>query len=196
MCIRDRDSYAELFTGVSGMLYACPNVTTAQQVARLSVSTPTFMRGPGEAPGTFALESALDELAHALKMDPLEVRRINHADTDPEHGHPWSSKSLLECYRAGAERFGWAKRPLAPRSMKDGNVLIGWGMATATFPAMRSPAAAVARVMPDGSALVQCGASDLGTGAYTVLTQVAADALGMPVGKVRMEMGDLSLIHI
>jgi len=188
--VSEQDSFAELFTGVSNMLYACPNVTTSQQVARLNTGTPTFMRGPGEAPGTYALESAMDELAHALKMDPLELRRINHADKDPEHGHPWSSKSLLECYRSGAERFGWAKRPLQPRSMKDGEVLIGWGMATATFPAMRSPAAALARVMPDGTALVQCGASDLGTGAYTVLSQVAAEALGLPVQKVRMEMGD------
>ena len=191
--LSESDAYTETFTAVSNMLYACPNVTTSQQVARMTVGTPTFMRGPGEAPGTFALESALDELAHQLKMDPLELRRKNHADKDPEHGHEWSSKSLLECYRAGAERFGWKKRSLAPRSMREGDTLIGWGMATATFPAFRSQAAAVARVMPDGSALVQCGASDLGTGAYTVLSQVAADALGLGVDKVRMEMGDSTL---
>ncbi|EPX64872.1 Periplasmic aromatic aldehyde oxidoreductase, molybdenum binding subunit YagR [Cystobacter fuscus DSM 2262] len=191
--LSEQDSFAETFTAVSGMLYACPNVTTSQQVVRLSTSTPTFMRGPGEAPGTFALESALDELAHQLKMDPLELRRINHADKDPEHGRPWSSKSLLECYRVGAERFGWKKRPLAPRSLREGDKLIGWGMATATFPAMRGQAAALARVLPDGTAVVQCGGSDLGTGAYTVLTQVAADALGMSHQKVRMEMGDSQL---
>jgi xanthine dehydrogenase YagR molybdenum-binding subunit len=186
----EQDAYTETFTAVSNMMYACPNVTTAQQVVRLTTATPTFMRGPGEAPGTFALESAMDELAYQLKMDPLEIRRLNHADTDPEHGHPWSSKSLLECYRVGAEHFGWKKRPLQPRSMREGDKLIGWGMGTATFPAMRGQAAALARVLPDGTALVQCGASDLGTGAYTVLTQVAAEALGLPTQKVRMEMGD------
>ncbi|MET0403475.1 MAG: xanthine dehydrogenase family protein molybdopterin-binding subunit [Cystobacter sp.] len=189
----ERDTYTEDFSGVSNMLYACPNVATTQQVVRLSTGTPTFMRAPGEAPGTFALESAMDELAHQLKMDPLEFRRRNHADTDPEHGRPWSSKSLLECYRVGAERFGWAKRPLAPRALREGSTLIGWGMATATYPARRMPASAVARLLPDGSAVVQCAAADLGTGAYTVFAQLAAESLGLPYQKVRVEMGDTRL---
>ncbi|WP_257450021.1 xanthine dehydrogenase family protein molybdopterin-binding subunit [Archangium lipolyticum] len=189
----ENDGFNEPFSNTSGMLYACPNVTSSQKIVRLSASTPTFMRGPGEAPGTYALESAMDELAYALKMDPLELRRINHADKNPEDGRPWSSKSLLECYRWGAERFGWKKRPLQPRSMRDGDVLVGWGMGTATFPAYRSPASVLARVMADGNAVVQCGAADLGTGAYTVFTQVAAEELGLPPEKVRMEMGDTVL---
>lgn len=191
--LSEQDTFTEPFTSTSSALYACPNVTTSQRVVRLSTAAPTFMRAPGEATGTYALESAMDELAYALKMDPLELRRINHADVDPEDGKPWSSKSLLECYRWGAERFGWHKRPLQPRSMKDGHVLVGWGMATATFPAMRNPASAVARVLADGTAVVQCAAADIGTGAYTIFTQVAADALGLPPDKVRMEMGDTDL---
>ncbi|MDC0709981.1 xanthine dehydrogenase family protein molybdopterin-binding subunit [Stigmatella sp. ncwal1] len=189
----EKDSFSEPFTNTSNMLYACPNVHTSQKVVRLNAGTPTFMRGPGEAPGTFALESALDELAHSLKLDPLELRRINHADKDPEHNRPWTSKSLLECYRVGAERFGWKKRPLQPRATREGDVLIGSGMATALFPAMRFPCVAVTRVLADGSAVVQCAAADIGTGAYTVFTQVAADALGLPIEKVRMELGDTTL---
>ena len=189
----EKDSFSEPFTNTSNMLYACPNVHTSQKVVRLNAGTPTFMRGPGEAPGTYALESALDELAHALKMDPLELRRINHADMDPEHNRPWSSKSLLECYRVGAERFGWKKRSLQPRATRDGEVLIGSGMATALFPAMRFQCTATVRLLADGSATVQCAAADIGTGAYTVFTQVAADTLGMAPEKVRMEMGDTVL---
>ncbi|ADO74412.1 xanthine dehydrogenase family protein molybdopterin-binding subunit [Stigmatella aurantiaca] len=189
----EKDGFSEPFTNTSNMLYACPNVHTSQKVVRLNAGTPTFMRGPGESPGTFALESALDELAHSLKMDPLELRRINHADKDPEHNRPWTSKSLLECYRVGAERFGWKKRPLQPRATRDGEVLIGSGMATALFPAMRFPCVAVTRVLADGSAVVQCAAADIGTGAYTVFAQVAADALGLPLEKVRMELGDTTL---
>jgi xanthine dehydrogenase YagR molybdenum-binding subunit len=183
----------EPFTQISTMLYACPNVTTSQKMVRLSTSTPTFMRGPGEATGTFALESALDELAFTLKMDPLELRRLNHADKDPEHDRPWSSKSLLECYRWGAERFGWKQRPLQPRAKREGDVLVGWGMATALFGAMRFPAAVLVRVLADGTAVAQCAAADLGTGAYTVFSQVTADTLGLPREKVRMEMGDSTL---
>jgi xanthine dehydrogenase YagR molybdenum-binding subunit len=189
----EKDSFSEPFTNTSNMLYACPNVSTSQKVVRLNAGTPTFMRGPGEAPGTFVLESAMDELAYALKMDPLELRRLNHADTDPEHNRPWTSKSLLECYRVGAERFGWKKRPLQARATRDGNVLIGMGMATALFPAIRFPCTAVVRVLADGSATVQCAAADIGTGAYTVFTQVASDTLGLPPEKVRMELGDTTL---
>ncbi len=110
-------------------------MSTRERLVRLDIGTPTFTRAPGESSGSFAIESAMDELAYALKMDPLELRLKNHADTDPESGKPWSSKSLKECYRAGAERFGWSKRPREPRSLRDGRALIGWGMATATYPA-------------------------------------------------------------
>jgi xanthine dehydrogenase YagR molybdenum-binding subunit len=177
---------------VTRMLYQCPNQETSHRLARMNLGTPTFMRAPGEASGSFALESAMDELAYALDMDPLQLRLQNYADQDPGKGLPWSSKSLRQCYETGAERFGWAGRNPQPRSMRNGRTLVGWGMATATYPTNRSPAAAVARILPDGSALVRSATQDLGTGTYTVMTQVAADALGLPVDKVTFELGDSS----
>jgi xanthine dehydrogenase YagR molybdenum-binding subunit len=171
-------------------LYACGNVATTHRLAALNVGVPTFQRAPGEASGTFAIESAMDELAYALNLDPLELRIRNYSQTEPRTGKPWSSKMLLECYKAGAERFGWAKRQMAPRSMREGHELLGWGMATATYPAHRRPAAAMARIFPDGTALVRSGTQDIGTGTYTVMTQVASDALGIPVEKIDFELGD------
>src|SRR5439155_12009921 len=171
-------------------LYACANVATSHKLAPLNVGVGTFQRAPGEATGTFALESAMDELAYALNMDPLQLRLANYAEADPRTGKPWSSKMLRECYTDGAARFGWAKRPMKPRSMRDGHALIGWGMATATYPAHRRPASAMARILPDGTAIVRSGTHDLGTGTYTVMTQVAADALGMPLDKIDFELGD------
>ena len=175
------------------MIYACPNVETSQRLVSLNTGTPTFMRAPGEASGSFALESAMDELAYALKIDPIELRLRNYADIDPDKGLPWSSKSLKECYKLGAERFGWQQRNPAPRSMRDGRYLVGWGMATATYPTNRSPASAVTRLLADGTAVVQSGSQDIGTGTYTVMTQVAAEALGLPVEKVRFELGDSAM---
>jgi xanthine dehydrogenase YagR molybdenum-binding subunit len=156
----------------------------------MNVGTPTFMRAPGEASGTFAIEAAMDELAYALKMDPLQLRLKNYAEQDPEKKLPFSSKSLRACYLQGADRFGWSRRSPVPGSMRDGNWRVGMGMATATYPTNRSPAATEVTVMPDGRALVRSGTQDLGTGAYTVMTQVAADALGLPVEHVRFELGD------
>ncbi|MGV3654691.1 MAG: xanthine dehydrogenase family protein molybdopterin-binding subunit [Noviherbaspirillum sp.] len=175
------------------MLYQCPNQQTTHRLASLHIGTPTFMRAPGEATGTFALEVAMDELAYALKMDPLQLRLQNHADRNPQDGKPWSSKSLRECYRAGAERFGWSRRTPAPGSMRNGDTLVGWGMATATYPANRMPASALARILPDGTALVRSGSQELGTGTYTIMTQVAAEALGLPPHKVRFELGDTDM---
>ncbi|MDB5839457.1 MAG: Xanthine dehydrogenase, molybdenum binding subunit [Herminiimonas sp.] len=172
------------------MLYECPNQQTSHRLAKLNVATPTFMRAPGEATGTFALESAIDELAYALQMDPIGLRLQNYAEQDPQSGKPWSSKSLRECYRTGAERFGWARRTPQPRSMRKGDTLVGLGMATATYPANRSKAAARATILPDGTAMVCSGSQDLGTGTCTIMTQVAADALGLPLDKVRFELGD------
>jgi xanthine dehydrogenase YagR molybdenum-binding subunit len=172
------------------MLYECANQQTTHRLAQRNIGTPTFMRAPGEATGTFALEMAMDELAYALKTDPLQLRLKNYAEKNPQDGKPWSSKSLRECYRIGAERFGWSRRTPAPGSMRDGNTLVGWGMATATYPANRRPASAMARILPDGTALVQSGSQELGTGTYTIMTQVAADALGLPPEKVRFELGD------
>ena len=175
---------------VTRMLYDTPNQRTTHRLARLNIGTPTFQRAPGEATGTFALEVALDEMAYALGMDPVELRLRNDAAQDPERRIPWSSKSLAACYRAGAERFGWVRRNPQPGSMREGNTRIGWGMATATYPANRSPAGATARYLPDGTAQVESGSQDLGTGTYTVMTQVAADAMGMPVARVHFSLGD------
>jgi len=132
----------------------------------------------------------MDELAYALSVDPVALRLVNHADQDPEDGKPWSSKTLRECYRQGADRFGWARRSPRPRATREGRWLVGSGMATATYPARQSPSSAVARARPDGTVLVQAGTQDIGTGTYTIMTQVAADALGLPFDQVRFELGD------
>ena len=187
------DEFVEPVAAATQMLYACPNVVTSHRLLRLDVSTPQFMRAPGESSGTFALESAMDELAYGLKMDPLALRLKNHADADPENGHPWSSKSLKECYQAAAQRFGWAKRNPKPGSMKQGRLLVGMGMATATYPVRRSPSSASARMGKEGRVLVQSGSQDIGPGTYTAMTQIAADALGLPIEQVRFELGDTKM---
>jgi xanthine dehydrogenase YagR molybdenum-binding subunit len=189
------EDWTETSGVLTRMLYEVPNLATTHRLVPLNVGTPTFMRAPGETTGSFALESAMDELAAALKMDPLALRLKNYAEIDPQERKPWSSKQLRECYRIGAERFGWSKRTHAPRSMLSGPTLIGMGMATATYPAHRSEAAAFARILPDGSAVVGSGTQDLGTGTYTVMTQVAADALGFPLERVSFALGDSSLPH-
>ncbi|HEX7934512.1 MAG TPA: xanthine dehydrogenase family protein molybdopterin-binding subunit [Paraburkholderia sp.] len=172
------EDWTETCCMVTRMLYAVPNQVTTHRLVPLNVGTPTFMRAPGETTGSFALESAMDELAAALHMDPLALRLKNYAEADPQENKPWSGKSLRECYQIGAEKFGWSRRSPAPRSMRDGHTLIGMGMATATYPANRSEAGAMARILPDGTAMIASGTQDIGTGTYTVMTQVAADALG------------------
>jgi xanthine dehydrogenase YagR molybdenum-binding subunit len=176
------------------MLYASPNIETTHRLVKLDLGTPTFQRAPGEATGTFALESAMDELAVALHMDPVALRLKNYAEVDPESGKPWSSKSLRECYRVAGERFGWSKRNATPGAMRDGDVAIGYGMATATYPTHRMKASALVRLAVDAGgtprALVQTASQDIGTGTYTVMTQVAADALELPMERVRVEIGD------
>ncbi|MDQ2731644.1 MAG: xanthine dehydrogenase family protein molybdopterin-binding subunit [Armatimonadota bacterium] len=184
------DEFVERTTPFTREIYACPNVETSLRLVRLDAGTPTYMRGPGESTGSFALESALDELSYRLGIDPFELRLRNYSENDPETGRPWSSKSLRECYAQGAEQFGWARRNPKPRSMTEGGRLVGWGMATASYPTHRSEASARARVFADGTALVQSGSQELGTGTYTVMTQVAAEGLGLPVEKVRFELGD------
>ncbi|KQR76644.1 acylaldehyde oxidase [Burkholderia sp. Leaf177] len=175
------------------MLYATPNQATTHRLVKLDVGTPTFMRAPGETSGSFALESAMDEMAYQLNMDPLAFRLKNYADMEPQEKKPWSEKSLRECYEKGAAKFGWSRRNPKPRSMREGNTLIGWGMATATYPANRSEASAVVRILPDGTAMAASGTQDLGTGTFTVMTQVAADALGFPMEMVTFALGDSSL---
>jgi xanthine dehydrogenase YagR molybdenum-binding subunit len=174
----------------SKVLYACENVAIPHRLVRVNIGSPTPMRAPGDCPGSFALESSMDELADALGMDPVELRVKNHADKDPGEGKPWSSKHLKECYAEGAEKFGWKRRNPKPGAMKDGDLLVGWGMATALYPGNRRPASARVRLTPDGRALVQVATQDLGTGSYTIFTQVAADALGLPVERVTFELGD------
>ncbi len=184
------EEYTESLLNPTRFLYACPNVVTRYRLAAMNVNSPTSMRAPGEASGVYALECALDELAAALKIDPIELRLRNHADSDPQKNLPWSSKSLKECYREAAQRFGWGRRDPKPRSMRDGGLLVGWGMATATWPTFRMAATVRACVRADGSAGVWTAASDIGPGTYTVMTQVAADALGLPAARVRFELGD------
>ncbi|MEO8430237.1 MAG: xanthine dehydrogenase family protein molybdopterin-binding subunit [Acidobacteriota bacterium] len=174
----------------SAMLYACENADIPHRLVRVNVAAPTFMRAPGECPGTFAIESAMDELAVALEMDPVELRLKNHADANPSDGRPFSSKWLKDCYAVGAERFGWKNRTPQPGSMKDGNLLVGWGMATAVYPGNRWPASAIVKLTPDGRARVRAATQDLGTGAYTIFTQVSADSLGLPVERITFELGD------
>ena len=171
-------------------LYSCPNVITSHRLVRIDIPTPTFQRAPGEATGTFALESAMDELADALEIDPLELRIRNHSVRDEQDDKPYSSNALLECYQRAAERFGWSRRDPRPGSMRDGNARVGWGMATATYPARMSPSSAIARMQRDGTLVVQAGTQDIGTGTYTIMTQIAADAIGIPADRVRFELGD------
>jgi xanthine dehydrogenase YagR molybdenum-binding subunit len=180
------------------MLYDAPNFSMTHVVHRLNIATPTFMRAPGENPGLFALESAMDELAAEAGIDPLEFRKLNYAEKNPHTGMPWSSKKLMECYQAGADRFGWAKRNLKPGSMRapDGRRM-GWGMATATYPAHYFPATARIRMTVDNTGAVRAiGASatqDLGTGMWTVGTQMTASLVGLPLDRTRFELGDSRL---
>jgi xanthine dehydrogenase YagR molybdenum-binding subunit len=174
------------------LLYACPNVSTRHRIVRTNEPHPVPMRAPGTAPGTFALESAMDEAAERLGIDPLELRMRNFADRDQETGRPWSSNGLLECYRVGAERFGWAERRTRSAPRVD-RWKIGYGMATTLYPAIRQACRARVSLNPDGLLLVQCGTQDMGSGTYTALAQIAADALGIPVAKVTVELGDTLL---
>lgn len=173
--------------------YNIPNVEVSQKLIALNVGPPTWMRAPGEAPGMFALESAIDELALALGMDPLELRLRNYAETDLQKNLPFSSKNLRECYEKGAAAFGWNARNPEPRQTRDGDWLVGVGMASAYYPGYRFPSSARVRLLADGTAVVSSATHDLGTGMYTIMTQVAAEALGLPIEKVRAELGDSSL---
>jgi len=187
------DDFVEPSAIISRMLYAVPNAATTHRLVRNNVGTPTYQRAPGESSGSFALESAIDELAQATQIDPIELRLRNYAETDPQKGKPFSSKSLRACYAQGAERIDWSRRTPAPRSMRDGGLLIGLGMASATYPTNRSKASASVMVHGDGTALVQSGGIDIGTGAYTAFAQLAAEALGLPVEDVRFDLGDTQM---
>ncbi|WP_342643189.1 xanthine dehydrogenase family protein molybdopterin-binding subunit [Rhodoligotrophos ferricapiens] len=187
------EEYTEALLNASRFLHSSPNVFTRHRLAPMNVHTPTYMRAPGEASGVFALECAMDELAMALGIDPLELRLRNEPEQDEDKSLPFSSRSTRECYRAAAERFGWSQRSPQPRSMRDGRWLIGWGMATATYPMNYAPASALARLLPDGTAEVTSAASDMGPGTWTSMTQVAAETLGLPVERVKFTLGDTRL---
>ena len=182
--------FAEQTTLATRHMYAAPDRLTTHRLVALDVPTPSWMRAPGECPGMFALESAMDELAVACGIDPIELRIANEPPEDPEKGIPWSSRSLVACLREGAERFGWADRDPTPGARRDGRWLVGTGVASSTYPVYRAPSQATARIDADGEFTVQIAAADIGTGARTVLTQIAADALGVDPEQVRMEIGD------
>ena len=173
--------------------YACPNVSTRATQIRQSIPIPGWMRAPGEAEGSFALESAIDELSYALDIDPIELRVKNHAHVHPDTGLPWSSNALLDCYRQGAERFGWSARNPEPRSMRNGGQLVGYGMARGALGAYQPPCKAIATIRRDGTAFVRSGATDIGPGPYTVMTMLAADCLGVPIERVRFGLGDSAM---
>jgi len=175
------------------MLYDIPHYRTSHDLVRLNTFTPAWMRAPGEAPCQFAQEVALDELAYELNMDPIELRRRNHADKNPDTGKPFSSKHLLACYDRGAELFGWANRDPKPGGMRDGRVLLGQGMATATYPAMTMGATVKIRISEIAGELrvvVSTASIDIGTGMYTLMAMTAADQLGVPIDSVTAHLGD------
>jgi xanthine dehydrogenase YagR molybdenum-binding subunit len=188
------DDWAEPATGVSSQLYSCDNYLGVHRLIKGNTMTPTFTRGPGESLGVFTLETAMDELAYLLRIDPVELRLRNHTPVDP-FGHPWSSDGLVECLRLGAERFGWSQRNPAPRTTRDGDWLIGTGMAAAAYPIafFMPPQRARARILADGSAIVQTSTQEFGTGVLTMGTQVGADALGVALRDVDFQAGDTDL---
>jgi xanthine dehydrogenase YagR molybdenum-binding subunit len=174
-------------------MYAAPNRRTTHRLTRLDVPSPTWMRAPGEAPGMYALECAMDELAIACGIDPIELRVRNEPEAGPESGLPFSTRDLVGCLREGAERFGWADRDPTPAVRRDGRWLVGSGVAASTYPARRRASQASARAEPGGRFVVGLAAADIGTGARTILTQIAADALGVGVERVRLDLGDSAL---
>ncbi len=187
------EEFTEGSVGISRMLYDCPNVTTRYKTVPLDVSTPIWMRGPGEATGCYALESAMDEMAYKLNIDPVAFRLLNYADVDPDNKQPWSSKYLKECYQMGADKIGWKNRKRQPRALKDRGWLIGYGMGTGSFGAGRWNATVKAILQPDGSLLLQCSVTDIGPGTATMMTAIASDAMGIPPNKIAVQIGNTVL---
>jgi xanthine dehydrogenase YagR molybdenum-binding subunit len=183
------EEFMEALTSVTTFLYSTPNVRTRYRLLPLDIGTPNHMRGPGEASGVFALECAIDELSYKLGIDPIDLRRRNEPAIDEGENKPFSSRSLMKCYDLAAERFGWSRRLPEPRSMRDGRLLVGMGVASASYPAFHAPASARARLLPDGTAEIEVAASDMGPGTYTSMTQVGAETLGLPVERVRFSLG-------
>ncbi len=188
-----KDEYAEAFTMATRMMYHTTNLRLAQKQCRLNMQVPTFMRAPAETPGMFALESAMDELAVELAMDPVELRILNEPAKDIHNDKPFSGRHLVECMRAGSKRFGWADRPVKPRQTREGSWWIGSGMAAATYPAIAFATEAKVTIKDDGTAHIDCCTQEIGTGTETVQCQLLADLLGIDVQKVSMKLGDSEL---
>ncbi len=177
----------------SRYLYNTEANFTSHKLVDMNLGVATFHRAPGEAPGTAAIECAMDELAHELKIDPLQLRLNSYAENDQSHNRPWTSKHLKEAYQQASERFGWSNRPMQPGTKREGNELIGYGMATAIYGANRSASQAMVRVLPSGKAFVAAATQDLGTGMYTIMAQTAADGLGLNPEDVEVKLGDSTL---
>lgn len=186
------EEFTENAVAVSRFLYASPNANTRYRVVPLNVGVPAPMRGPGEATGSFALESALDELSYALNMDPIALRLANYAESDPERNLPWSSKYVKECYSLGAEKIGWSERPAKPGTLLDGEWQIGYGMGCGAFGAHRSPTTINIKLLANGTVTMRSAASDIGPGTATAMVVIAADTLGLPADKIKFELGDSS----
>lgn len=182
--------YNDNMTGLPRTLYASPNADTIAKVVNTDLPQPAPMRAPGAVTGMFALECAMDELAYALKMDPLELRVVNFSNVHPDTNRPYSSKALIECYRLGAEKFGWKNRKHEPGAMKEGRTMVGWGVASGLWSAAQLQASAKVVLRADGSAHVSSATSDIGPGTYTAMTAIAAEYLGLPMEKVKFELGD------
>jgi xanthine dehydrogenase YagR molybdenum-binding subunit len=187
------EDFTEAVVNWSGLLYQCDNVAFDHRLAQLDVYTPMDMRAPGAAWGVYALECAMDELAVETGLDPLELRLRNYAERDQNDDKPFSSKELRACYQQAAERFGWARRDPRPRSMREGDALVGWGMAGGVWEAMQEQATARAVLAADGTLTVSSATSDIGTGTYTIMTQIAAETLGLPIERVTFALGDSAL---
>jgi xanthine dehydrogenase YagR molybdenum-binding subunit len=179
--------------GIAALMYRTPNFRARHHVVPVNTVLPGALRAPGFTPGSFGLESAIDELAYEAGLDPLEIRLRNHAEVDGSSGKPWSSKRLREAFAAGAAAFGWSRRPAAPRSMREGHTLIGWGVAAGAFPVMHTPGEARVSIRDDGKVEVESSCTDMGTGTYTILAQTAADAVGVAVEDVVVRLGDSRL---
>src|SRR5678816_4532559 len=180
-------------TSWSALLYKSATAKYEHQLARLDVPTPSDMRAPGATTGVYALECAMDELAVALGLDPLELRLRCYSDRDQHTNRPYSSKGLRDCYRQGAAAFGWEKRTPEPRAMRDGGDLVGWGVATGVWEALQVPIAVRIILTTNGHAEVSCATSDIGTGTYTIMAQVAAEMLGLPLDNISIKLGDSTL---
>jgi len=182
--------YAEQTAATTRSLYAAPNRLTRHRLVALDLTRGEDVRAPGDAPGLLAVEAAMDELAYQLDMDPIELRILNEPKLDPERGVPFSERRLVECMREGARRFGWERRPTRPASLRDGRVLVGYGMAAAIRMHFQGPASASVTMYPDGGAVVRADMTDIGTGTYTIVAQVAAESLELPIERVSVRLGD------